>query len=280
MNVQSLSIVVPTKRCVNDCPFCVSKMHDNDYDGQLDDVCIEKRLKFAANIGVNSVIFTGTGEALQNKNYIRRVSEIMAKLGNPFPNIELQTTGVMLTGDNLVMLKTLGFNTISLSVSDIFDSANNKKIIGIPRHLSFELTELIKRIKVAGFNVRLSINMINVYDRYATEDIVKQIKFLEPDQVTFRKMYFSESSAPENQWVKNNACKQKVITSMYSHMETDGEKLYTLPFGSRVYSLEGMSVVLDDDCMNKHNTSALKYIILRENGKLYCRWDDLGSLIF
>ena len=31
MKIQSLSIVVPTRKCVNNCAFCVSKTHDNDY---------------------------------------------------------------------------------------------------------------------------------------------------------------------------------------------------------------------------------------------------------
>ena len=41
-----------------------------------------------------------------------------------------------------------------------------------------------------------------------------------------------------------------------------------------------MSVVIDNDCISKENNESLKYVILRENGKLYCRWDDKGSLIF
>jgi len=59
-----------------------------------------------------------------------------------------------------------------------------------------------------------------------------------------------------------------------------GKFLYRLPFGGKVYSINGMSTVIDDDCMSKENNESLKYVILRENGKLYNRWDDLGSLIF
>jgi hypothetical protein len=46
------------------------------------------------------------------------------------------------------------------------------------------------------------------------------------------------------------------------------------------YSIWGMSTVIDDNCMNKNELKKLKYVILRENGKLYCQWDDEGSLIF
>ena len=31
MNIQSLSVCVPAKHCINDCEFCCSKMHGGDY---------------------------------------------------------------------------------------------------------------------------------------------------------------------------------------------------------------------------------------------------------
>ena len=54
------------------------------------------------------------------------------------------------------------------------------------------------------------------------------------------------------------------------------------------YSLEeikraasnGISTVIDDNCMSKDNIDDLKYAILRPNGHLDSRWDDPGSLIF
>ena len=70
MNIQSISIVVPTKGCVNDCKFCVSKMHDSPYENHFDIMQIRKRLKFAINNGVNTCILTGTGEVFQNKRFI------------------------------------------------------------------------------------------------------------------------------------------------------------------------------------------------------------------
>ena len=32
MNIQSLSIVVPTHGCMNQCKFCVSRMHKEEYE--------------------------------------------------------------------------------------------------------------------------------------------------------------------------------------------------------------------------------------------------------
>ena len=37
MKAQSLSVVVPNQRCINDCAFCVSKMSANTYKNQMDD---------------------------------------------------------------------------------------------------------------------------------------------------------------------------------------------------------------------------------------------------
>jgi hypothetical protein len=65
-----------------------------------------------------------------------------------------------------------------------------------------------------------------------------------------------------------------------SSITPSGTFLYKLPFGASVYSIDGMSVVTDDDCMSKENNENLKYVILRENGKLYSQWDNEGSLIF
>lgn len=37
MKAQSLSVVVPNQRCINDCAFCVSKMSADTYKNQMDD---------------------------------------------------------------------------------------------------------------------------------------------------------------------------------------------------------------------------------------------------
>jgi len=236
--------------------------------------------------------------------------DALNKEGHPFPNVELQTTGVMLmdkefaipgstirTKDrypNIELLKSIGVNTISLSVSDIFSAVKNSHIIGIPDKLYFDLDKLCKFIKDSGFNLRLSLNMTNVYDDKYPEDILIRCKELGADQITFRKLYGGGYDNPESVWVDENACKDKVIEQINEHIagekdeefqtgyhhNGEGTALYRLPFGPMVYSIDGMSTAVDDDCMSKDNLDSLKYVILRENGKLYCQWDDEGSLIF
>ena len=296
MNIQSISIVVPTKGCVNDCKFCVSKMHKNDYVDNFDEVDMTKRIKYAVNNGVNTCIITGTGEALQNKKFLTQLYQVFKKLDHPFPNVELQTTGVMLMDltehlddigrlvrteyHNVTLLKGLGVNTISLSVSDIFESINNWEVIGIPKKLQFFLSEITDFIKRQGFNLRLSLNMTSTYNMYSPEEILNRCKELGADQITFRKLWSNEDDSDEAKWVRTYSIDWKKLTALTEYITVNGKGLYRLPFGPMVYSIDGMSTVVDDDCMNKEGNESLKYVILREDGKLYAQWDDKGSLIF
>jgi len=274
-------------------------------------ISYRKRIKYAANNKVNNLIITGTGEALQNKWFMNQLWDALNKENHPFPNVELQTTGVMLmdkesaipgssirTDDrypNIELLKAIGVNTISLSISDVFSSKNNWEIIGAPKKYHHPLDVLCQFIKDSGFNLRLSLNMTNVYNDKYPEDILTRCKELGANQITLRKLYGGGYDNSESIWVDENACENKIIDRIneyiagekdeefqtgYSYHNGEGTPLYKLPFGPIVYSINGMSVAIDDDCMSKNNIDNLKYVILRENGKLYCQWDDEGSLIF
>lgn len=316
MKIQSISIVVPTKGCVNNCPFCCSKMHDCPYENRWNNEQMRKRIQYAVMNGVNTCILTGTGEAMQNVHFLENLSSLFFEMDNPFPNVEIQTTGVFLSeieepdgyeySDGYVpepiypyikLLKKLGVNTVSLSVSNVFSDEINMSIIGVKPKLQFKLGELISLLKEKDFNIRLSLNMFKHYDDFTPQDILSKCKELRADQVTFRKMYRGHEDTAENLYVSINKCSEKTLNDIENYIEGgktyypstgnfqeyaqgEGEFLYRLPFGGKVYSVMGMSVVIDNDCMSKETNDTLKYIILRENGKLYCRWDDEGSLIF
>jgi hypothetical protein len=282
-------------------------MHDSvpNYSDGFNEHEIKKRLKHAVANGITSCIITGTGEPLQNREYLIKLVTLFRKMDYPFTNVEIQTTGVLLNLQkngkfiNIDLLKDLYVNTISLSVSDIFDDENNAMIIGMPKKEKYNLLNKIFWLKISGFNIRLSLNMTNAYDNRTPEEILIRCKELAADQITFRELYASEEETDESIWVTENACSPDLMnkiniyiaggtlypttpnhSSNGTYYTPKGIKLYDLPFGSSVYSIKGMSVVIDDDCMSKEENQSLKYFILRENNKLYCRWDDKGSLIF
>ena len=137
MNIQSLSVVVPNKKCINDCKFCVSKMHANKYQNNMDisncnyHMAIEdyiKRLEFARDNGCNTIILTGSSEPQQNKNFLATFGLINKNLKNPFKIIEIQTTGALLDDNYIKFLKNhVKVTSISISVSS-FNDIENKNI--------------------------------------------------------------------------------------------------------------------------------------------------------
>jgi len=280
-------------------------MHESLYENKFDETSYRKRIKYAAMNGVNTLILTGTGEVLQNTKFLWKLTNLLEEENHPFPNVELQTTGVMLMEwnddkyygsafgttyedyPNIALLKELGVNTIALSVSDL--GKENWDIIGAPEKLRVDLNHLCKFIKDQGFNLRLSLNLTNKFDNKTPQEIFKQCKQLGAEQITFRTLWSAGDKSPQSKWVEENSLLYYRVKEYLKYGELairdfiieKGIKLYKLPFGAYVYSIDGMSIVLDDDCMAKEGEDdSLKYVILQENGKLYCRWDDEGSLIF
>jgi hypothetical protein len=241
-----------------------------------------KRLRFSMDNGCNTVILTGTGEPLQNKGFLRTFSRLNALLPSPFLWIEIQTTGVMLDKENLAFLRRdIGVNTISLSISDLFNDENNADIIGIVPRLRFNLTELCALIKKYGFNLRLSLNMIKNYGDHGYYDIIRKAKELGADQITFRKLYNTHGEHETiDTWVDINKVDDIFLDYIKRLIKTTGKALNVLPFGAIKYSVEGISVVIDEDCMGENIKDTFKYLVLRENCKLYSDWADKGSLIF
>jgi len=286
MKIQTLSIVVPTKKCINNCKMCVSKMHDNDYvyshksPFYIED--LKRRINYAVINNVDTIILTGTGEALQNKTFLSLVDKVLKELGNPIPRIELQTSGVLLNDKNLEFLRLMGVTTISLSIMDLFNDERNLDIMGAPPHVEFKLDNLCKSILSFGFNIRLSLNMSKIYDNVLIPKYFQRTKELGASQITFRKLYSSDETTKEGQWVKENSFNELSFKTLNQYIKDNGKSLYRLPFGAIVYSLDGISSIVDDDCMSTETevSETLKYLILREDGKLYCKWDNNGSLIF
>jgi uncharacterized Fe-S cluster-containing radical SAM superfamily enzyme len=298
MEIQSLSVVVPThNKCVNSCAFCVSRTHTNHYEDKINKVAKaycdgdEKykdsreyldyfnRLQFARDNGCNVVVLTGTGEPVQNPHFLDFFSEINKTLFTPFKSIEIQTTGVLLNEKMLAHLREVGFTTLSFSLSNIFDNNRNLEIIGCDPKLAFNVFETIKLVRKYDFNLRLSLNLVNDYDIIPVDRVIERCKELGADQVTFRKLYKSELNNEIDRWIEANASKD-FYNRLVRQVQEEGRFLGYLPFGPKIFDIDEMSVCIDDDCMSQEIKNTYKYLIIRENCKLYFRWETRGSLIF
>lgn len=289
MIIQSLSIAVPAG-CPNKCGFCVARMHREEYVNQIE--CnrrfralykrdYEARLAFARDNGCNTLLFTGNGEALMNKDFIENVADLNWKLSSPFRILELQTSGAGLDEETLRWLRdTIGVSTISLSLSSIWSNDKNAEYNGAPDKFKVNIEHLCSEIKRYDFNLRLSLNMTDEYDPIDAPRIFARAKELGADQVTFRKLYKSDEDNPQDKWIDEHAVNEQFWTLTNRYVQEKGRKLEKLPFGAWKYSISEMSVVIDDDCMSTDVKEEMKYLILRPNCKLYSKWDNKGSLVF
>jgi hypothetical protein len=99
--------------------------------------------------------------------------------------------------------------------------------------------------------------------------------------LTFRQLYVSgDSNLEQNRWIEKNRASEKLMQHINQCIKERGRVLEMLPFGAIRYSVEGMSLVYDGDCMSTEVKPTMKYLILRPNCKLYTKWDDEGSILF
>jgi len=271
--VSSLQIVVPIKTCINDCKSCIAKLsNEHDFSDRSKEITFFseylEKMKKVRNTGCKSLVLTGVGEAIQNKKFLRRIGELNNMLNNPF-EIEIQTTGVLLTDDNINFLKNdVGVKVISLSVFDIFDNNNNLNIIRVKDKLTYDVKDICNKVKRAGLINRLSLNLISVYDKHPMDELFKKILELNPDQLTFRSLWFTEDDNPINDWIKSNNCNPRLLNRIKTYLDTNADKMR-----ENMYNFKGISILLNEDCMKTKETDT-RYLILRPDVQLYQSWSD------
>ena len=309
MKVQSASLDVPGG-CPNHCKFCVTElwkkgdlpMLKNAFDFKSDDFewikkAFRERLIYLRQHDVDTIVLTGSAsEAIFNKKYLELFQEVNESIGNDkFINIELQTSGVGLM-ENFLFLEDVGVKTISLSMASL-DTDTNFEIMQTPEKFrTWDIVEICKAVKEAGFNLRLSLNMnlegFKEYEKSKSEDfwhgkysdLIEICQRLGADQVTFRKLYSTGEDGDVTSWIKRNQMdhfEPDWWEQLSQYIKKFGRPLNRLPFGAMKYSISNMSTVVDEDCMAKEGAKEdLKYMILRRNCRLYSEWDDPASLIF
>ena len=284
MNIQSLSIVVPTGQCWNNCPYCVSRMHCENYDPIASYDIISSgylnRIKYVRDQGCNTMMFTGTAEPQQNIHFIYRLLDANATLPKPFYNIEIQTTGSGMTKEDIDKLAEHGVTTLALSISSL-DVGRNQEIIHMPEKKKNSYYDLIEFAHSVGMNVRACLNLSDDFNRFEPGQYFKWAKNYDIEQLTFRKLYYLDMPfCDQRTWVANHQLEEIKFHRIVDYIKQYGTPIARLPFGYIQYSLGGISTLVDDNCMSKDEIDNFKYMILRPNGHLYSRWDDKGSLVF
>lgn len=273
MNIQSLSVCVPTVKCTNNCKFCCSAGH-NDIQYKNNNMPDEffKRLQFARDNGCNVAILTGECEPLQQYYWLNNFFAIQnKKLASPFKWIELQTSGVNFNREQSLML---GVTTVSLSLTDPFVDEFNFNTQATPKEHRFDVEDFCQKI-IKDFNLRISLNMTDLMKGVSTQEIIERCVELGAYALTFRELY--EGPGHTGEWVKEHKIS---VREHFNYIKKNGKPLEELPNGTTKYSIGGLSVVVDNDCMSQEANSTVRYLILRPDGKLYTKWNDKASLLF
>lgn len=227
MKIQSLSVVVPNKKCINNCRFCVSRMHESPYKNMMDENLpffdlyqrdYIKRLEFARDSGCNTVMLTGNSEPQQNRSFLQAFGTMNNNLSKPFRWIEMQTTGVLLDESYLRFLRNhVGVSTISVSLS-AFDNDINAGYNGTLLQLKVDLHKLCALIKKYDFNLRLPINMTDYFSGRSPEEILTYARQeLKADQATFRVLYTStddeSAKTPQDKWILEHGASPEAVAA-------------------------------------------------------------------
>ena len=169
MNIQSLSIVVPTGKCWNHCAFCVSHMHHEDYgtcilhNNQPIPRSYLDRIEFVRDEGCNSMILTGTAEPQQNLEFIFKLLDCNKNLRKPFYNITIQTTASGLTPKDIKDLADAGVTTFALSMSS-FNELVHWEITNTPKNKqTITFGRLFDEVEKNNMNLRVCFNLTDEF---------------------------------------------------------------------------------------------------------------------
>ena len=303
MQVQSLSIVVPNKACINRCPFCVSRMvKDADnwtlYENLMDinhctyDINVReyiKRLRFVADNGCQTIMLTGMSEPQQNKQFLATFALIHQQMGSPFSNIEMQTTGFGLDDvpNYLRFLRNfVGVNTMCISVNAPTDLKNcemlgHEPYKGHKTIPALNLEKLVGHLFELRFNIRICINLSDAFNEKSAQELFTWARgHLYANQITLRKLYTTTAKTQQNEWIRTHQPSKKLLDDIDKYL-ANRKVLGRTPYGATIYEGWNCTIVYDKDCMGKNpENDVKKFLILRPNCKLYSQWDSSTSLVF
>jgi hypothetical protein len=273
-------------------------MHGGDYYNQYGNLetcadyvnSLRNALEFARDNGCNTCMLTGNNEPQQDLNFLKVFALVNKSLRKPFRNIEMQTSGALMSDEMLSFLKDfVGVTTIAVSVACLDDAETNLSMVR-SCDKSLDIRTLCGRIKAHGFNLRVCLNMNDHMISeggsvdYKVNRIFELCSELCADQITVRKLWQSDESGEEEKlWITRNVTfsTSDVIKEINSRIKKNGKFLDVLEYGASRYDYKGFSVVTDLDSMAQEaHKESIKYLIFRPDGHLYSKWDTKASLIF
>jgi hypothetical protein len=196
---------------------------------------------------------------------------------NEFP-LELQTNGKHLkeNPEKLTTLAMRGLNVLAISI----DHTN-----GI-----YEYKELIKKAQELGMLVRYTFNLTYWLELLSFEKLFEMCADVGIDQLSIREVSIptdaidAQRSIEAQNWIKKHV-KQGEVSRIHTEMEATlvnhGRFLMPLPYGAKLYDLDGISVTWFDYCVQDSNEGDdIRSLIYQEDGHMYFTWNSKASRLF
>jgi len=292
MKIQTLSLVVDAP-CNARCPFCVSRM-TGDAPMSTSPLCtsmhdrnLSKAIMAAKIGGATTVIITSKGDPtlspLQVMHYLQRTEM-------EFPFIEMQTNGLILMGRGndanectslLESWYEAGLTTLAISIVSHEDHVN----LDLFGHTMFrhDVPLVIRRAHNAGLVVRLTCTMYDGGVR-TPDDVETLITYCvdrHVEQLTLGPVAMPEN--PDDQsagaWVAKRMLRDQEIKDVQEYLIRVGTPMMTLPNGTVVYDIGGVSVCLRECLSRCTGPDEVRSIIFYPNGRLMYDWECKGAAL-
>lgn len=186
--------------CNLNCKYCVSKMNPtrNDFkDCNWAATCLINDLQTARQ-SCDTMVLTGTGEPLLNKNYLEHVLYIN-KQHRIFEKVELQTNGLLLSFDMLKRLKDLGVTLVAVSTPSL-DPKIQEEYTGSRSSVA----ALIDMINYVGLTSRITYILTDAVNRYSeATDVIYDCLNTGAEQITLKRMWRDGNSSVSD-WIANH----------------------------------------------------------------------------
>ncbi|MCK5475058.1 MAG: radical SAM protein [Candidatus Pacebacteria bacterium] len=296
IQIQSASFVIEDVDCNQGCKFCVARMTFSPKVKEFDEEKYLKKmkrvLKYVKSGGAQTAIITSKGETLlSSKSYLLKAIGLLEK---DFGQIDLHTNGSLLTREMAESFYDAGLTNITLSVP----SLDKDSLVSITEGF-VDYKNIIAFCRNVGLAVRLSCvtNKQGVKDLDSMLEYIEKAKLMGAHQIVFRELWIPENSKKNNpevyKWSKENFVPLGKFREYVELLNEEGKAhyIFTLPWGEKVYDIEGMNITCatcttnyynsgscGDDSTNVSNT--IKSVVLLPDGHLYSSWELGGSMIF
>lgn len=215
--VNSLQVMVPFKRCINNCKFCISYTNCVSVDAKIIEFCdnlkdiFVNKLSFLNSTGCNNIVITGDNEPLMNEDFLLFFSSVLRASTCKFKNIELQTSGVLLNKDVLYFLRNnLKINFVNLSISSL-DINVNSEIMGIRRDLIYDFKKMSNEIHDSRMQLRITIILTEWFNKYQNNiaALINDIlSIFSPEQITFKKLISVKKMSSTYEWIEKHSASE------------------------------------------------------------------------